>query len=114
MFGDNGGYYIFPNGLIMQWGKISQLYTNENMGRQGKSSIKYSFPIPFTHSCLSLCITNSLENVSDSHRISNKGTGVFSYDKTGFYPFIDLYESLSPEDTSAGLPIGCHWFAIGY
>lgn len=48
MFSDNG-YYKFPNGLIMQWGKI-QGFTDDQIRR-------YNFNKPFEHECFALLFT---------------------------------------------------------
>ena len=108
MFSDQGGYYVFPNGLIMQWGIIKQIDTNENGGSQGPSNKIYYYPIPFPHACLSLSISDSVEKFNYFY-LTNKGTGIYSYDNRGFIPFVDMYE----QDSDHSI-IGCHWFAIGY
>jgi hypothetical protein len=48
MFSDNG-YYKFPNGLIMQWGKI-QGFPDDQIRR-------YNFNKPFEHECFALLFT---------------------------------------------------------
>ena len=45
-FSAQGGYYIFPNGLIMQWGKIPAVST---FGYHGNYPIKFPHAI-FYHS----------------------------------------------------------------
>ena len=109
-FSDKGGYYKFPNGLIMQWGKIDEITPNGDNGKQGPSKNKYNFPIPFPHSCLSISISDSLEKFP-SRVLSNSGVGVYSYDRTGFIPFLDVYYTSPTEKMSK---LGCHWIAIGY
>lgn len=56
-FSDNGGYYVFPNGLIMQWGKGS-----------GFPNLLYKiyFPIPFPHKVMSVELTSQNNLVSSS------------------------------------------------
>lgn len=56
LFSDQGGYYIFPNGLIMQWGAVP-VDDTENViyGEWNKYTIK--FPIKFPNKIVSLNVS---------------------------------------------------------
>ena len=80
--GDNG-YYIFPNGLIMQWGFIS-------IANSRTTSITYS--IPFPHKTLQVLVTPTGPKSGDSkgeqwfyeaHNWSQYGFDVFVWDNVG-------------------------------
>ena len=80
--GDNG-YYIFPNGLIMQWGFIS-------IANSRTTSITYS--IPFPHKTLQVLVTPTGPKSGGSkgeqwfyeaHNWSQYGFDVFVWDNVG-------------------------------
>lgn len=83
MFNPAGGYYKFPNGLIMQWGntKIAR--------RVGESSGKIYFPIRFPHMLLSIA--------TGVYRNGLAGSGehfqIMSYDNDGFITALDSQQS---------------------
>lgn len=84
-FSDTGGYYKFPNGLIMQWGTVQY--------RGGYD--QHSYPIPFPHKAVS--ITGALSNGGSNG--ANWSVGLVNNEK--YYVFTDESNQLS-------------WIAIGY
>ena len=82
IFDPKGGYYKFPNGLIMQWG-------NTTASRRVDGSEKTLFPIPFPHSVLSMAIME----YRGGGRISGDFYYVTSFDRNGFYNALDSGES---------------------
>ena len=110
MFGDNGGYYKFPNGLIMQWG-ISSTYKPLEIQN-------IVFPTPFPHKVLSVSFTQSLEvlmngllsNIEYANGNNDYGTWLLLKSRTGFSYYS---ESVGPDNSSQSF-LKIHWFAIGY
>ena len=49
-FDDKGGYYKFPNGLIMQWGRF---------GEKANMLTKVYYTIPFPHKTLMVELTSN-------------------------------------------------------
>ena len=47
LFSDKGGYYKFPNGLIMQWGIYDPF--GDNVSDSYKTLDRVTFPISFPH-----------------------------------------------------------------
>lgn len=92
--GDNG-YYIFPNGLIMQWGFI---------GAFGDDQIRtFRFPTPFKNKCFSLVLTTQSWNTAGG---TTGSPFVASITKTTFQVNTD------PQAWHGGS--GYRWIAIGY
>ena len=82
-FTDDNGYYIFPNGLIMQWGFIS-------IANSRTTSITYSMPFP--HKTLQVLVTPTGPKSGgskgeqwfyESHNWSQYGFDVFVWDNVG-------------------------------
>lgn len=82
VFDARGGYYKFPNGLIMQWG-------NTTTSRRVDGSSKTLFPIPFPHAVLSM----SIMEYRGGWRSSGDFYYVTSFDRNGFNNALDSNES---------------------
>jgi hypothetical protein len=92
------GYIRFGNGLIMQWGKDTNV-------RSGEQVVYTSYPYAFTSQTLSLNIT-LLFRVQDTNACIGSNTAMPS--ATGFYT--QLYHTYD----SGGSYNGFMWMAIGY
>ncbi len=98
MFSDKGGYYKFPNGLIMQWGRDRDYADVLH---------KVYFPIPFPHKvlCINLTGQNDLLSGADmdnsSPLVGNTFTNTYFYANTDGLPYGDRIDNF-------------YWFAIGY
>lgn len=97
-FSDQGGYYIFPNGLIMQWGK-SRGYADR--------LYKVYFPLEFPHKVMNVVLTSQ-----------NNDLTISSMDNSSPLVGKDLTTSYFVANTD-GLPYvnrqdDFFWFAIGY
>jgi len=84
-FSDQGGYYKFPNGLIMQWGFIP-------IANSRTTSVTY--PIPFPHKTLQVLVTPTGPKSGgskgeqwfyESHNWTKSGFQVFVWDNVGMY-----------------------------
>ena len=96
MFSDEGGYYIFPNGLIMQWGKVSNVLFDESHLE------KVQFPILFPHKVLSvLASTRQAENAGGMRQIY-------------IYDYNQKEATFFPGFTGKVLHCDFFWYAIGY
>lgn len=100
-FTDEGGYYKFPNGMIMQWGKIKDVYVYDLNGKKGPIG---TFPIPFAHKCLNVTLSLYAPAEVDSG-ISN----VYSHNITN-NNFEVITDGYSHGLTHATI----NWLAIGY
>ena len=75
LFSDDGGYYIFPNGLILQWGRTP--VTKDAL------SPKSFFPIPFPNKCLSL--TGMIYAPGEADLDHSRGDdNIYAIDNTSF------------------------------
>lgn len=100
-FNDKGGYYKFPNGLIMQWGNINGI---DILDLNGKTPPHITFPIPFPtkvlNITLSICapqsVYNGISNVY-SHNTTRTGSDVIT-------------DQLSYGAKNATI----YWYALGY
>ena len=90
-FTDEGGYYKFPNGLVMQWGKI----------KRDDSTGHINFSIKFPHKLLYVSTQSSAITI---RAVSNT---IYNRTLTGFDYIVDT-------TTGGGDPNGTGWFAIGY
>ena len=97
LFSDNGGYYKFPNGLIMQWGNVYNLPYHD-------TNIKTYFPISFPHKCFSI---SSSRTYDIRGHAENQWSVIKSYDNQGFYIYADC-------DSDFLGKINSSWIAIGY
>lgn len=96
-FSDQGGYYIFPNGLMFQWG-ITAPYDADLFE-------KIYFPIPFPHKCLHISISTSTNrSVSGAY-----GDATFTNDYTNQYFILN-----TDPQYGRGNKDSSYWFAIGY
>lgn len=108
MFSDNGGYYKFPNGLIIQWG-ASSLYRADVLQT-------ITFPISFPNAVLSVSITQSLEASSNSlsndfvYDYDDVGTWLIQKNKFDFSWFTEAITGSNKETPVYKI----NWFAIGY
>lgn len=100
-FSDRGGYYKFPNGLIMQWGYIGGIYIYD---LKGKNPPHITFPISFPTKTLNVFlsiytpteINEGIANVYSSNT-TRSGTDVIT----------DAYAN--------GIKEGIiYWFVLGY
>ena len=113
-FSDNGGYYKFSNGLIMQWGHTPLSYT------QGTT---VTFPIPFPHKCLSATASIYAAD-SSAHNGSAQDMSVlahvYDYSRTNLYiTYVDSDGDWTnryvPSRTLKETRCASYtWFAIGY
>ena len=101
MFSDQGGYYKFDNGLIMQWGHQPTFHDLWTDGRE----YPINFPIPFPNKCFMV----------DTAITYQAGTGIpagNSYPRdvtrTGFV-LVDQEWSGGWEQHATN-----YWFAMGY
>ena len=101
MFSDQGGYYKFPNGLIMQWGVGNWITAVMN-----QSSETYNFPIPFPHKCLSVNLTIELQR----HDV----TFDFWYQLEGFNQYNFTTSLQGASSTGVNDVPRVNYFAIGY
>ena len=92
--GDNG-YYIFPNGLIMQWGFIGAFRDDQIR--------TFRFPTPFKNKCFSLVLTTQSWNTAGG---TTGSPFVASITKTTFQVNTD------PQAWHGGS--GYRWIAMGY
>lgn len=90
-FTDEGGYYKFPNGLVMQWGKI----------KRDNSRGHINFSIKFPHKLLYVSTQSSAISI---HAVAN---AIYNRTLTGFDYVVDT-------TSGGGDPNGTGWFAIGY
>ena len=84
MFSDQGGYYKFPNGLIMQWGFISI---------ENTSTTSVNFPIKFPNKVLQVLVSpvgplganhsDGTQWLFESHDWSQTGFSAFVWDNVG-------------------------------
>ena len=101
MFSDQGGYYKFPNGLIMQWGHQPTFHDLFEDGREWR----IQFPIPFPHKCFMV----------DTAITYQKGTGIpagnsYPRDITSVgFVLVDQEWSGGWEQHATN-----YWFAMGY
>ena len=77
MFSDKGGYYIFPNGLIMQWGTTINAYVDQRF------PVSYQFPIAFPHKCLSVTLGTLNIHASNYGNADNMAQ-LIAFDASGF------------------------------
>ena len=113
MFSDNGGYYKFPNGLIIQWGQVTSLISEFGVGTH------ISYPTNFPNKVLSVQATledtqrtnRSLTeiNIGDTNTVLN----TINITTTSFIVYTDFVlpteKGFTPLDYC-----NVHWFAIGY
>lgn len=97
---------MFPNGLIMQWGKVKDVPGHEEW-RQ------LFFPIAFPHKALSINLTYSLtENVRETGFTAGLCSPTLKFDSlTKIGAIIGLDGTGSISTASRGV---VYWFAIGY
>lgn len=110
LFSDQGGYYIFPNGLIMQWGAVPVDDTkNFIYDEWNKYTIK--FPIKFPNKLLSLNV--SLE-MHGAEPLGNVVPYVYECNAEGAWGIIDTgyYTSYKRINQTFGAKVS--YFAIGY
>ena len=104
LFSDKGGYYKFPNGLILQWG-ISD-------------DINLSFPISFPHRCFSMTATREYHTGSigygESWRESESAGIVDVKTYNQFGAVMTGGTSDSEGGAFFGNPGKYHWLVIGY
>lgn len=98
LFSDEGGYYKFPNGLIMQWGY------RENVLFDEEHYEVITFPIRFNHKCLAVLTTTRQVEIQGGLR----NAYVVEYN--------NVYAKILPGYVrDGGKPNnGFFWFAIGY
>lgn len=95
-FTDKGGYYEMPNGLIIQWGKIKNVYFDETHYET------VSFIKSFPHKCFSVLASTNQETIIEGMRT----VYVVSYDST--------HAIFLPGYTKKRITGSITWFAIGY
>ncbi len=97
------GYTKLPNGLIIQWGKITVNVTNTNAHWEG--NIQNTFPIQFPNAVFSITMTRDNYNSADifvtDFRLKN-------INKYGFY-FDFLVQAVATTGT-----VNWFWMAIGH
>ena len=88
----SGGYYIFPNGLIMQWGFVADPFAGK---RNNMCWNTIKFPIPFPHTVFSMQVS-----VQDYNGHPTPGDRNFS-----------AFNSLTNEGAIVGSDhVGSSWF----
>ncbi|WP_303813989.1 hypothetical protein [Selenomonas ruminantium] len=108
LFSDEGGYYIFPNGLIIQWG-TSSLYRADVLQT-------ITFPISFPNAVLSVSITQSLEAFSNNlnkdlvYGYDDVGTWLIQKNKFDFSWYTEAITGSNKETPVYKI----NYFAIGY
>lgn len=111
LFSDDGGYYKFPNGLIMQWGIV---YARDFLDYCAPSKdcnfFKTEFPIPFPNKVLSATGT-----IFYPDSIAGEMTLYISkWDNHGMSGLIDHPNNYWTMSTAYPNDGGVSWFAIGY
>ena len=110
MFSDKGGYYVFPNGLILQWGEVpiddSQyvIYSECNL-------FTIQFPKKFPNKILSLNITLHMNGAEEEGNVSPY---VISKNNTSAYGIVDLGYWASEERLYETFKATIWYIAIGY
>jgi hypothetical protein len=94
------GYFIMPNGLIMQWG--------EGNSMAGFQTQTITFPIAFPNACLNVQVSQKLPSPVTGATAENGIKVNGSPTKTSFAVFSN---STGSQNTTSFLPM---WFAIGY
>ena len=100
-FNDKGGYYKFPNGLIMQWGNINGINI---VDLNGKTPPHITFPIPFPTKVLNITLS-----IYAPQNINNGISNVYSRNttRTGSDVITDAYSHGAENAT-------IYWYALGY
>lgn len=104
MFSDQGGYYKFPNGLIMQWGR----------NKECASPTDYIyFPIPFPHKCLTI-MTSLTSWEGGLHQATSwtYSPGLKGYERDRF--IISVGADWIPGSGTLYRKDYINWLAIGY
>ena len=101
MFSDQGGYYKFPNGLIMQWGHQTPYHDLYEGGREWN----VKFPIPFPHKCF---MVNTALTYQAGTRIPAGNSYPRDITSVGFI-LVDQEWSNGWEQHATN-----YWFAMGY
>ena len=109
MFSDHGGYYKFPNGLIMQWG-IVNIKDDEKVFDKDWNQWIAEFPIPFPNKCLNVTTTIILPNTVFGVASAYVKTGGLS--QFSVKGFVDVSESGQRLNYNYGGKVA--WLAIGY
>ena len=102
------GYYKFPNGLIVQWGRVDWQNTGDTAS---KITVDITFPIAFPNACLALYATNYYQVVGESGDESTEHVvATYITDSTSGKLIIErLYGSNSGSEYGHTF-----WLAIGY
>lgn len=102
---DGNGWMRFPNGFILQWGTyLSGAPWNEGSGPT------LGFPMAFPHACLSVQLTDYLNNVGGAGWSQYDNTAqITGWDRVGFSTFIQF-----PGGANANRWCGMTYFAMGF
>ena len=106
---DSGGYYVFENGLIMQWG-ITPIYQSTNATIiRAQDPIRTNFAIPFPNKCLSVQVNIKPVGytLADLYQYDFNGL-LLDMDKSGFSWSMQYYA------TKTDFYFRSTYFAIGY
>jgi len=104
LFSDEGGYYKFPNGLILQWGTVDNVIFDER-------DIKYVyFPISFSHKCVNVQATLKIYT-----RLPDDITRIPGINQVYIEDYTLNYLAFYPGYANFSGNIGkIYWLAIGY
>ena len=96
-FTDNGGWYQFPNGLIIEWGVFET-----NGGEQHYGA---NFPKAFPHKSIAITLTD--EYTGNDYYDANNWYQIVSHGNSSFVVHLQAADQFRPGNK-------CHWIAIGY
>ena len=112
MFSDQGGYYIFPNGLILQWGQ--NVAFSDGFGRRIKTIL---FNKAFPHKALSINTTIAGRDCNTFDFINPHSNTPNDYDSSAVIARYsnDSFDIVfdTPWASSSDI-VPFFWMAIGY
>lgn len=112
MFSDQGGYYIFPNGLILQWGQ--NIAFSDGFGRRIKTIL---FNKTFPHKALSINVTIAGRDCNTFDFINPHSYNPNDYDSSAVIARYsnDSFDIVFDTPwTSSDYIVPFFWMAIGY
>lgn len=109
-FTDQGGYYIFPNGLIMQWGSVP-VDDTKTVIYEECNKYTITFPVKFPNKLLSLNVSLEMHGAEPTGNVSPY---IYESNTEGAWGIIDLgyYTSYTRINQTFGAEVS--YFAIGY
>ena len=96
-FTDRGGWFLFPNGLMLQWGVFET-----NGGEQHYGA---NFNTPFPHKSLAITLTD--EYTGGDYYDANNWYQIVSHGTSSFVVHLQAADQFRAGNK-------CHWIAIGY